>query len=332
MRAALYEGVSLRKAVGPLARLIADRAQSLPVLPGFTPTHLIVVEQNQYFRGLDSRLAAEGKNRDKRTYEFVELSGITRQVLVATTLCGHAVWQVGGTYTFDHSDEGFPYSSAGYGHHDTVTVSGALMYSSSGDLFRDIKARNLRAVCRQLDCYYRNGTWWVDRLSVALGYLWAGMTTSHSELAFVSFCMALEAVASTSSNEITHILAERCALLIEGPSERRLIAYEEVKALYALRSKIVHGRSMPRKGPITAETLAITAKRSFVPDSALVRIFVVAIAVINGVLRSPDLMALLHVRRSEDKTSAALDEYFLRRLLHGDATLLASRHSPRRMR
>lgn len=319
VRAGLYEGISLCRAAGPLARQVAEQAKALQVQSGFMPTHLIVIEQNQYFEGLDSRLTAEGKTRDKGKYEHIDLNSIARQVLVATSLCGHCTWQLGGNYTIDLSDKDFPYSSAGYRHQDTVAVADLLRYSVPHDWFRDIQARDLRTVCLRLDRYYRSGTWWVDRLSVALGYLWSGMTARHSELAFISFCMALEAVASTTSSEITHILAERCALLMERSSEGRLRAYEEVKALYALRSKIVHGRSTPRTGPITSETLAITAKRSFVPRAALFRILAVAIAVINGVLRRPDLMALLHVRRSEHKASDALNEYFQKLLLRGEA-------------
>lgn len=315
----LLAGVSLQSVGGPLGRQVAERTKALPVQLGFVPTHLIVIEKNKYIDGLDSRMAAEGKSWDKGEYSFIDLDGISRQVLVAITLRGHCSWQLGGHHTFDFSDKGFPYSSAGYNHRDSESVSGLLRYSAPNGWYRDVKASELRTACKQLDCYYRSGTWWVDRLSVALGYLWSGLTTTHSELSFVSFCMALEAVASTSSNEITHILAERCALLAEASPERRLSMYYEVKDLYGLRSKIVHGRSAPRKGPITQESLAITAKQSRVPTRALFRLLAVTVAVINGVLDRPDLLTLLHVRRSEDKASEALNEYFQRLLLCGKA-------------
>lgn len=318
VRAALYPGVSLQSAHGPLGRQVAERARTLPVQPGFVPTHLIVVQQNQYFEGLASRLDAEGRTLDKGDYSFVDLNGISRQILVAISLRSLCSWQLGGHHTFHLSDKDFPYSSAGYIHRDTVSVSSLFRYSAPSDWFRDVKASELRLTCKQLDCYYRSGTWWVDRLSVALGYLWSGLTTAHSELSFVSFCMALEAIASTSNNEVTHILAERCALLAETSTEGRLRMYKEVKYLYGLRSKIVHGRSAPRKGPITRETLAITAKHSFVPSSAVFGILAVAVAVINGVLGHADLLALLHVRRSEDEASEALNEYFQRLLLRGE--------------
>lgn len=315
VRALLYEGVSLFRSTGPLGWQVAERTKTFPVQPDFVPTHLIVIDENAYFQGLDSRLTAEHKTRDRRDY--VDLDGIARQVLVATSLLGHCLWQLGGHHRFDFS--GVSPFLAGYSHRDTVSISDLLRFYAPSNWYHDVHPGELRQTCKQLDCYYRSGTWWVDRLSVALGYFWSGLTTTHGELTFVSLCMALEAVASTSSSEITHILAERCALLVETTAAGRLETYEEIKNLYRLRSKIVHGRSSPQKGLINLESLAITAKKSLVPRSALFRILAVTIRVINGILSRKDLLALLHVQRSEDKASEALNAYFQRLLLCGEA-------------
>lgn len=130
--------------------------------------------------------------------------------------------------------------------------------------------------------------------------------------------MALEAIASTSQNEITHILAERCAVLVHLPGQERVEMYGEIKELYALRSRIVHGRSAPRKGPMNWETLAITAKKSLVPRSQVRRMLAVTLQILNSVLYRPRLLELLHVRRSEEKASKALDKYFLDLLMLGE--------------
>jgi hypothetical protein len=319
MRARLVEGVSIQAATGPLARKVAARTKSLPVQPGFSPTHLIVIEQSLYLAALDKRLKDANLSRQKRDPEFIDVSGIGRQVLISVTLLGRCPWSVGGSHTFDYSDPDFPYSSAGYSHRPTESVAGLLRYMPSPELLADIKAKQLRDACNILDCYYRDGSWWVDRLSVALGYLWSGVTSQHPELALVAFCMALEALASTSQNEITHILAERCALLCHSPGPARMELYTQVKDLYALRSKIVHGRSAPRKGPINWETLAITAKRSIVPRTQVLRMLAVTTKVVVAVMSRPRLLDLLHVKRSEEKASEAMNEYFLYLLLCGEA-------------
>lgn len=318
-RVSLHPGVSLQKAEGPLARKVKERSKTFSVQPGFGATHLIVVDQNAYFEGLDKRLKATGTARENGPFPHVDLDGIARQVLVALTLCSRCVWEVGGHHTFDHSDPGFPYSTAGYSHRETSRVSGLLRYYAPNGGFLNVRSRDLRVTCNLLDCYYRSGTWWVDRLSVALGYLWSALTTSHPELSFVALCMALEALASTSCNEITHILAERCATLVHKRGTARVLMYEEVKDLYNLRSKIVHGRSAPRKGPVNWETLAITAKDSTVPKSAVFRMLDVTIQVINGILDRPKILEILHVRRSEEQASDALIDYFQSLLLRGEA-------------
>lgn len=317
MRASLLLGVSLQKAEGPLARNIKEQSKTFPVQvqPDFVATHLIVVDQNAYLKGLDSRLAAEGTTYEKDSFARVDLNGIARQILIAITLRSQCAWEVGGHHTFDHSDPG--HTSTSYSHYEPQRVSGLRWNSAPDGGFLDLRSNALRVTCALLDCYYRTGTWWVDRLSVALGYLWSALTTSHIELSFVALCMALEAIASTSHSEITHILAERCAVLVHSKGAERLLLYQEIKKLYSLRSKIVHGRSAPRKGPMSWETLAITAKRSIVPRSSVMRMLAVTIQVINAILNRPKLLEILHVRRSEEKASDALNEYFQSLLLRG---------------
>jgi len=166
-----------------------------------------------------------------------------------------------------------------------------------------------------LDRYYRTGIWWNDRLSVALGYLWSALTTSHPELSFTALCMALEAITTSANTEVTHILAERCALLARKTVSSRQAAYAELKQLYALRSKIVHGRSAPRKGSMTWETLAISAKYSMVPRAQVFCLLAYVIDVINGVLGNRALLKILYTKQSEDAESKAIDEYFQRLLL-----------------
>lgn len=314
-RVSLQEGVSLRRAVGPLARYVSKRAKSKSIRLSFTPTHLIVVDQSNYLISLDKRLAASGTSREKPTFEYVDISAIARQVLVAVTLLGRSVWKFGGCHTLDHSGPDFPYSSAGFSPQPMSEVGGPLRYHSTSNWFQEVRPQDLRLCCELLDRYYRHGSWWVDRLSVALGYFWSGLTCPHAELAFVAFCTSLEAIASTSQSEITHILAERCAVLVHPPGPERVEMYLQIKKIYDLRSKIVHGRSALRKGNINRETLAITAKRSQIPQSQVVKLLGITIQVIQSVLKSPKFLELLHVKRSEEELSKAVEQYFRNLLL-----------------
>lgn len=309
-RASILPGIFVQRFYGPKAREIERQRKTLPKPRDFVPTHLLVVDQNAYFDALDNRLHAEGKKRERGEVEFLDLKAVTRQALIAITLRGRLMWEVGGHHTFSHYDSDPPYITTGYSHGSTERVSHMFGWSSPPGRFADVKAPALRKTCTQLDCYYRSGTWWADRLSVALGYLWSALTTSHPELAFVALCMVLEAIATSAQNEVTHILAERCSILAGASLPERLLIYTQIKNLYSLRSKIVHGGSTPRKGPVTWEKLAITAKQSIIPRNDLLRMLVIVIDVINGVLRRPELLAILHTKQSEEKTSEAISVYF----------------------
>jgi hypothetical protein len=316
-RVLLLPGMEFRKADGPLARELVTWSTNVREKQGFIATHMIVVDQAAYFAGLDARLRAlGGAIRDRQDNDHLDLDGLTRQVLIALTLCGRCVWEIGGNFTFVHSGRAARYRPAAYSHRDTQRTSPMFRYSAPAEWFLNIGPKPLRVLCTQLDRYYRSGVWWVDRLSVALGYLWSALTASHPELSFVALCMALEALTSTSQNEITHTLAERCAVLTCTSGSKRIALYREIKDLYGMRSRIVHGRSAPSKGrTLNWETLAITAKISLVPQSALFRMLDVALQVINAALRNRRLLGVLHVKRSEDKASAALNEYFQSLLL-----------------
>jgi Apea-like HEPN len=314
-RATVIPGVTLQKYVGPLARETERLSKLMPVQRGFTPTHLLVINQNEYFAALDERLHAEGQKRPRWEPEIVELDGVVKQVLVAVSLTGHTIWTVGGHHTFDRSDVGFPYSCAGYSHRPTEKVSDVLTYGNPSGWLTEITPAMLRQKCAALDPYYRCGTWWVDRLSVALGYLWSAYTTKQPALAFASLCMALEAIATSAQNEITHTLAERCALLARSELTDRMQVYSDTRELYNLRSKVVHGRSAPRRGMLNQASLSISAKMNSFPRNDLARMLALTIDVINGVVRSSELMRILQTRQSDDRTEKAINEYFLRRLL-----------------
>ena len=315
-RATVLPGVTIERFEGRLAKMINARLETLPVSPQFIPTHALLVDCDQYLTSLDERLKTEGKSREPpQLRDFPDIDGIKRQVLVAITLCGRLAWDVGGQYTIHRDEQNRSKSVGGYAHLPAESVSDLIRWTGPIGGFKTVAPSSMKRLCEQLDCYYRTGTWWVDRLSVALGYLWSALTTTQSELAFAALCMAVEAVATSSQNEVTHILAERCAILGRPHLTDRLALYSEVKDLYTIRSKIVHGRSAPRKGIVNAESLAITAKRSIVPRTAVSRMLAVTIDVISGVLKSPELLKLLHVNQSEEKANEAINVYFQSLLL-----------------
>lgn len=318
-RCQIGPGVQLQRFVGPIASDIRSRHEGFPVPIGFTPTHLILVDQAKYLLALDARLKSEALSRPKAEFEAIDIRGIVRQTLIALTLTSRLAWTVGGYHAFDSSDADFPYTMGGYSHASTEAVSEHFRTSMPSGWFKPVDARRLRRISAQLDRYYRSGIWWNDRLSISLGYLWSAVCSSHAELAFVAMCMAMEALATTSSAEVTHTLAERCAVLARKRGPDRITAFTEIKQLYGLRSAIVHGRSGMRKGPVTYESLAITAKMSMVPRSKVLSLLGYLLDTIGGALSNGDLQAILRTRQSEDSEGKAVERYFEALLLAGRA-------------
>ena len=225
-RVTITPGVSLQRFVGPYARGIERQLKHFPENPEFAPTHLIVINQSKYYAALDQRLKLEGRALPRQELQHLDVNGITRQVLISTALVGRISWQIGGCHAINISN-----------------TSDQLRWSTPSGWFRAADGTSIQKVATSLDRYYRSGIWWNNRLSTALGYLWSALTTTHAELSFAALCMALEALATTANGEVTHILAERCALLSRQDGQARVQAYSDIKQLYALRSKIVHGRA-----------------------------------------------------------------------------------------
>ena len=181
-RARVVPGVTVGPYSGILAGACDESAQTLPVKPTFAPTHMLVVDSDAYLKDLDLRLSREGKHRDTASPMPVDFDGILRQVLTSFTLLGGVGWTFGGMHHFERSaGPKSGYSHSQYSHRPTVAVSYAVRQALASRHGRRVTAAGLYSIASKLDRYYRSGIWWVDRLSVALGYLWSGEPAPWAE-------------------------------------------------------------------------------------------------------------------------------------------------------
>ncbi len=124
------------------------------------------------------------------------------------------------------------------------------------------------------------------------------------------YCIAFEALFSTSKEAIAHQIAERAAILVETDSAVRLAFYRDLKKVYDIRSTVVHGDVLSTSD---LEKLRATATKT---DSHLRKTFQVIFA-------SEMLIELFTTKESK-----VLGDYFLSRVFTGapptgDATLTA---------
>jgi hypothetical protein len=100
-------------------------------------------------------------------------------------------------------------------------------------------------------------------LRLAIDYYNLGKLSARGEESLVNWMIALEALYSDSAQELRHKLSVRVAWMLgETPQERLEIA-SRMRALYDLRSAIVHGR------PVTIGNNDIQTTESYVRDSII---------------------------------------------------------------
>jgi len=114
---------------------------------------------------------------------------------------------------------------------------------------------------------------------VALRAIWAGLTSYASDIRYLWFWIALEALfGPEDSSELSHKLAERIAFFLADKSDDARDLFKMAKKCYGVRSKIVHGRwkYSPDIDQTMEDTEAIirTAFRHVIEKPDLLPIFV----------------------------------------------------------
>ncbi len=310
-RCQIVPGIYLQKLSAHLKNAIDSSNDAARIRPQFGATHVISIEENTYLERLRERLAEEGETLPKRS--FVEWDSLARQAFLSLILAGPISFVFQGAHTFKIEANGpRRMHLAGYAHGPAVQVSetmATVILQATNEVGAITPAR-VRRIAASIDRYFRSGMWWTDRLAMAIGFFWDSLCTPSTQQAFLGMTNALESLLSTQSMEITHILAERVAVLTEATQERRLGVYRQMKDLYKIRSKIAHGNAFPRKGRQTSESLIVSAKRSNVPISSLTQLYTISKKCIVSVLRDSVLRQIIQNKRGEEKTSRDIDRYF----------------------
>lgn len=76
-----------------------------------------------------------------------------------------------------------------------------------------------------------------------------GAARASIDVAFkiAQYCSGLEALVSTSQQELSHQVSERVSAVLVGPGPKRIAVFKLVKKAYGYRSKTVHGASFDAK-------------------------------------------------------------------------------------
>jgi len=129
------------------------------------------------------------------------------------------------------------------------------------------------------------------RLPTALGYYHQAFRTDIDwSVRFLSMMMGIEALFSHGASEISHQVSERSAFFLREDVAQREAVYDEMRALYKMRSDIAHGRTTKGK--------AKQLETSFAGLLLLLRESLVK------VLTNCSLLDLFHAAKAEDFNKA----------------------------
>ncbi|TVZ66168.1 HEPN domain-containing protein [Rhizobium mongolense] len=80
-----------------------------------------------------------------------------------------------------------------------------------------------------------------ERFSRFQYFIGAARSIPDVALKIAQYCSGLEALVSTSQQELSHQVSERVAAVLHPPGDDRITTYKLVKQAYGFRSKAVHG-------------------------------------------------------------------------------------------
>jgi hypothetical protein len=179
-----------------------------------------------------------------------------------------------------------------------------------------INRNKLKSTVKAFERYFSPYIFEIDRLSVALSNLWNALVSSDLAQTYVSLTIIFEALLSTRPYEITHMLSERAAILIGRSPTERIKIYEDVKELYRVRSKILHGGGVPKKGPLKrGDSLVVSTKFTTVPFAKLTRLADLSFRLIEAAINDPELMSIIHSNKAERGITDELHPYYTKKLL-----------------
>ena len=192
---------------------------------------------------------------------------------------------------------------------------------TSPSVFEALRSERLdlvhaKRLAMKLDRYYRALSWWTDRVGMALGYLWEGLCAPYAAQTYISLIALVDALVGTRSSR-GHALAERVAVMLGTDSVSRHAEYSEMKRLYRVRNRLVHGGAHPRKGRQTIQSLWMGAQSSNVPLDDVSRLISLCVRLIRRCLDDKEYLSIIRAKGNENTSSKKMDTLFLDRLLGG---------------
>lgn len=306
----LVPGVRLLPYAGQLRDLIEGDKNKPPQAHYVVhPSHILLIHPSRYLVGVRKRVHAEGSIVPKPKYEIVSPLTVTRQCLVATILASRSRCAVASYYGLIRRGRKWHINMWSYNH---LQETSPLVYTVRPPEQLDLVSA--KQVALKIDHYYRDISWWRDRVGMALGYLWEGLCAPYPAQTYISFITLVDSLVGTFHSS-GHALAERVAMMLGTDLVTRRAIYDEMVRLYKIRNHLVHANMRLCMGKKTALSVFMGAKHSNVPSDDMSRLFSLCVRLINCSLKDKGYLSIIQTKGSEDTVNKQLDNLFLDRLL-----------------
>ena len=148
----------------------------------------------------------------------------------------------------------------------------------------------------RLDAPRPSGLIYKARLIRTMYFAQAARQNAEIGVKLAFYCICFESLFAGESDSISHRVAERAAILLASSGEKRQAIYRDIRKLYSIRSKVVHGASL------NADQLEALREVSKTCDEHLRR-------AVRRILDDAELLDLFTMRSSD-----AIDTYFIGKL------------------
>lgn len=313
----VVHGVIIKKYEGQIKNKIDTYSKKLPEPLMVKPTHFIYIDQKVYLEKLKQRLKIEGHEQSEQNFSnCIDSFSLAKQAVMALIFSGLVSFSMHGVFSFSRKGKKYTTQSYSNTNHFKISFSMASGLLGYGGNVKEIKAAKVTRYGKLLDKYYREGIWSIDRYAMALTHFWGALCTQFSDQSILGFTSTLECLLSTTNMEITHTLAERAAFILHNKPSDMLNKYNEVKSLYNVRSKLVHGKSFLKKGPINNNTLCVSPKIMNVPSDLLIQAFNLSLKILITIINNENVIGIIQNNRSEENITKGLNDYYTKALFN----------------
>lgn len=169
--------------------------------------------------------------------------------------------------------------------------------------------RKLKKIAFLINRYFRPYTWFYDRVAFALISFWNSFFSFSSEQAFLSLFASIEALLTSNKEDISRQVMNRYPIIIGAAKSKRQFYGEQIKELYSIRSRIIHGNAKLKKGAMR-EQFYMSLPYSHIPYDQFGVLYEFTQKLLLKVLFNEKYFEIVSKVRSETTTDKHVEAYF----------------------